>query len=226
MPADLEVSKLQTLLAQERSHWKAVVSPLSHISAEQKKRRLGAVPPPRTATLQERERVAKERLAMAHPRNLGAAAAAPGFRPVSFDWRNVHGHSFVTPIRDQSSCGSCVAFGSIATVESTLRVIQNNPNFAVDLSEAQLFYCQARGQGRNCDNGWWPDKAMECLNNPGVPDEACYPYTPGDQNCTHLCPDWQQRVLRITGWHSLFQCRRHEGLDLHPRSVEHLLQRL
>ena len=197
MAFNLEVAQLQTLLHQQKARWIAEISPLSHLPIEQKRLRLGASPPANTPSLQERERLVKTTF-----KSLGAAAAAPGFAPASFDWRDFHGQNYVTPIRDQSSCGSCVAFGSIAAVEATLRVIEHNPSYPIDLSEAQLFYCLARSQGRTCENGWWPNNAMDCLANPGVADEACYPYTPGDQNCTGLCPDWQHRALRITGWHS------------------------
>lgn len=198
--AELDVNNLKALMAQRKARWVADVTPLSHLSMEQKKRRLGATPPENTPTLAERERLARARQPF---RSVGAAGAAPAFHPQTWDWRNVHGQNYITSVKDQSSCGSCVAFGSIATMEGTLRVIQQNPNYQIDLSEAQLFYCHARSQGRNCDNGWWPDKAMQCLYQPGVADEACYPYTPGDQNCTHLCPDWQHRALRITGFHSI-----------------------
>jgi C1A family cysteine protease len=130
------------------------------------------------------------------------AAAAVG-APASYDWRNVGGHSFITPIRDQGSCGSCVAFGSIATIEATYRVQRNNPILAVDLSEAHLYYCLGRAQGVTCATGWWPEQALTCCQNPGVADDACYPYTAGDQNCTGLCADWQNRVTKLTGHHGI-----------------------
>jgi hypothetical protein len=112
-----------------------------------------------------------------------------------------NGNNFITPIEDQGGCGSCVAFGTTATVEGTFQVSRNNPNTGIDLSEAQLFYCGAAADGMNCETGWWPDNALNYYQNTGVADAACFPYTAGDQSC-NLCSDWQNRVTMITAWHA------------------------
>ena len=207
MALDLDVQSLKLALHTEGARWVANVTPLSHLSDAQKLTRLGAVPPDGMAGLAARE--AKPalhfaaRVAMAGA--TGAAAAAASYAP-GWDWRNAWGGNYVTPIKDQSSCGSCVAFGTVATVESMVRITHHDPNYSVDLSEAQLFYCYARSEGRLCEGpngGWWPDHALNHFQSTGVADEACYPYTPGDQNCAHLCPDWKARVTLVTGNHSI-----------------------
>jgi hypothetical protein len=86
---------------------------------------------------------------------------------------------------------------------TTFRYQRHDGNLQVNLSEAYLFYCHARALGRNCSNGWWPDQALEAFKNTGVADEARYPYVAGDQNCTNLCADWQNRVVKITGYHKI-----------------------
>ena len=45
--------------------------------------------------------------------------------PEEFDWRNVDGKNFVSPIRNQGSCGSCYAFATMAMFEARVRVLSN-----------------------------------------------------------------------------------------------------
>jgi C1A family cysteine protease len=99
-----------------------------------------------------------------------------------------------------------VAFGSSAAVESTLRIASDDPELDGDHSEAFLFYCIAEEQqGRAChgqNGGWWPKEALRSYCDPGVPDEGCFPYTPGDQPCG-ACDDWRSRVTTIGDWTAL-----------------------
>jgi C1A family cysteine protease len=123
--------------------------------------------------------------------------------PSAYDLRNVAGKNFITAIKDQGSCGSCVAFACVAATEGTWRVQANDPNLAVDLSEAHLFYCHGSSVGRTCDNGWIPNEALDMFRDDGVVDESCYPYTDHDQDCTGRCGDWESRLTRITGAHQI-----------------------
>jgi hypothetical protein len=118
----------------------------------------------------------------------------------------VNGSNYITPIKDQSVCGSCVAFGTTATVEGTFQV--QSGRAIVSLSEAQLFYCFAEAQdGRTClpglaNSGWWPSAALDAYQNTGIVDAACFPYIALDQAC-NLCADWHRRLTKITGWHTI-----------------------
>ena len=114
---------------------------------------------------------------------------------MSYDARSA---GWVTPIKDQGGCGSCVAFGTTATVESAVRIANNNKNLSVDLSEAQVFYCYGKAAGATCGSGWWPDGALNGFKT-GVVDATCFPYTAGDQNC-NLCSNWKDRLTAIAGW--------------------------
>jgi C1A family cysteine protease len=199
MPLNLKISDLHSAIQQSNARWIADVTNVSNLLEPEKLRRLGAKHPNGAAGLQQREAAAKK----SHAAFLSAAvhAAAMAY-PAAWDWRNAHGGNYVTPVRDQSSCGSCVAFGSIAAVESKVRIQQNSPNLNVDLSEAQLFYCDASQDHCNCETGWWPAEALKFLTSDGVADEACFPYTPGDQPCKQ-CSDWQFRATKVSGSHSI-----------------------
>ena len=134
-----------------------------------------------------------------------ATVAAPA---ATFDLRNANGGNYITAIKDQGNCGSCVAFGTTAAVEGTLRWQSRDPNLAVNLSEAQLFYCIAVAQqGRTCasglpNSGWYASAAADAYQSSGIADEDCFPYTAGDRACSP-CANSQSRLTKITGWHYL-----------------------
>jgi Papain family cysteine protease len=73
----------------------------------------------------------------------------------------------------------------------------------VDLSEAHLFYCHGRAAGARCDTGWWPDQALNAARDQGITFEDYYPYTAGDQNCSALNADWQNRRANVVQWQPL-----------------------
>ncbi|HEX8667349.1 MAG TPA: C1 family peptidase [Allosphingosinicella sp.] len=107
---------------------------------------------------------------------------APPALPASIDWRNNRG-DFVTPVRDQNRCGSCVAFATVASVESRALITQNRPGVDFDLSEAALFYC---GAGMACNRGWQPQAALAYAQRHGLGRETDFPYTPGNQPCQQV----------------------------------------
>jgi C1A family cysteine protease len=193
-PEKLDPAQLQAILLHENAGWQAGVTSVSQLSPEEQVLRLGYVPGPGEESLEARIQVAQANLA-------AAMAAAVGY-PSSYDLRNVGGKNFITPVKDQGGCGSCVAFGTAATVEGAFRVQRGDPNFAVDFSEAHLFYCIAKAQGRTCQNGWWVGPALDGFKNPGIVDEVCFLYTAGNQNC-NLCSGWENRVTKVTGWHTI-----------------------
>jgi C1A family cysteine protease len=133
-----------------------------------------------------------------------AGVTAPGFTaiPARVDLRNFNGRNYITPIKNQGRCGSCVAFGAVAAVEATLQLAAELPGPTIDLSEAHLFYCHAKADGRRCDTGWWVSPALEHFRVDGVVDEPCFPYTDHDQPCAP-CGDAAKRVKKIASWTAL-----------------------
>lgn len=70
--------------------------------------------------------------------------------PTEFDWRNVNGQNFVSPIRNQGTCGSCYAFASMAMLEARVRVESGNAKQPV-FSTQNVVSCSSYSQG--CEGG-------------------------------------------------------------------------
>ena len=128
--------------------------------------------------------------------------------PAAIDWRN-NGGNYVTSIKDQGQCGSCVGFCSCAVIESAVRIKLGNPNYAIDLSEGFLQFCG----GGSC-GGWGLTSGLDYAQSTGVTDEACMPYTAGggtNMNCgASRCSDWQNRLTKIASYsnHSTMAARK------------------
>ena len=177
---------LQTSIKRKGFDWVAAETPQSTLSESEQKSLLGL-------SVNEAELEATA-AAIKSMESLSALSAAPA-APAMVDWRSNAGN-WVTPIKDQQNCGSCVAFGTVATLESRLRIACKNANMAVDLSEAHLFYC---GCGNCCATGWNFAPALDFCKNTGVGLETSFPYTPANQPCkAGVAP-----YAKITAWTSL-----------------------
>jgi C1A family cysteine protease len=115
----------------------------------------------------------------------------------SVDWRNKDGVNWVSPVLNQGNCGSCVAFSTVATLETQYNITSGIPGLNPQFSTQALFACG----GGACDFGWQPSLSAQYLKNTGVPDEACAPYTSGatgqDVDCSNICSDHSARTLKI-----------------------------
>ncbi len=175
----MTTASLQASIQQAGAQWQAGETPISTLPPAQRALRLGLAVP-------------MDDLQAPFMGIMSAVAAPP-----AFDLRNVAGKNYITAVRDQGSCGSCVAFGSIATIEGTIAWQGKTPDPTMDLSEAHLFFCHGAPEGVNCGTGWWPEKALAHCISKGVVDDACFPYVPQDQPCA-LCADWKTRLTKIT----------------------------
>ena len=82
-----------------------------------------------------------------------------------------------TPIKNQGSCGSCWAFGTLGAMEAAYK---KKYGTTLDLSEQYLVSCNTLGYG--CDGGWF---AFAMCKNPGAILESCFPYKAVDAPCTY-----------------------------------------
>lgn len=181
-----ELTALQEEVKKQGYTWKAGTTPLAALSEEEQKAYLGL-------TVDEAELEATEKAIAAE--TMLYAFRAPIAAPSSVDWRN-KGGDWTTAVKDQSSCGSCVAFAVAATIEARLNIRCNNANLDKDLSEAHLFYC---GCGNCCGTGWNFAPALDYCKNTGIALESAFPYTPNNQPC----PTNVSSHLKLTAWNQV-----------------------
>jgi C1A family cysteine protease len=116
------------------------------------------------------------------------AAVAP--TPSFIDWRSNNGN-WVTKVRYQGTCGSCVAHATCAAIESRALIALNTPNAQLDLSESHLFACG----GGSCAAGWNFEPALRQAQGEGVGLERDFPYQPRDVACQHIAAK-----VKVSSW--------------------------
>lgn len=103
-----------------------------------------------------------------------------GSIPDSFDWRNVSGVNYVTPVVSQGSCGSCYSFAAVAMLEARIR-IRSNMTQQPFLSNQDVVSCSPYSQG--CNGGFPYLVAGKYGRDYGFTEEACFPYKAADLEC-------------------------------------------
>jgi len=112
-------------------------------------------------------------------------AITTGSMPLAafFDWRNVNGQNFVSPVKNQGSCGSCWAFGTVGPMEAQLLI--RGVGLA-DLSEQYLVSCNTSGW--SCGGGWWAhdyhvNRKVSGELESGSVLESVFPYSGSNSLC-------------------------------------------
>jgi len=112
--------------------------------------------------------------------------------PDTLDWRL---YGAVTPVKDQSVCGSCWSFGTVGTLEGTLFM---HTGELIRLSQQALVDCSWGFGNNGCDGGEDFRAYQWMLAHGGIPTEDSYgPYLGQDGYC-HL--DRAKMALKIKGW--------------------------
>jgi C1A family cysteine protease len=105
------------------------------------------------------------------PRSL-STRMIDNFLPYTVDWS-----PWCSPIKDQSSCGSCWSFSVVAVLEYLLNVIRGEMTI---LSEQSLIDCD--NNSKACDGGW-PSFAFSYIVDHGIVSNKDYQYVAYQSEC-------------------------------------------
>jgi len=119
------------------------------------------------------------------------------YLPSSFDYRNIAGVDYTTPIKNQAPAPTCEAYALVASLE-TIMQYQRKEIFNPDLSETHLYFSAGGTYEAGYVNLVY---AANYVRDIGVPDEGCYPdpHRPYDYPFTSL-EGWENRTVRINEW--------------------------
>ncbi|GAA3574993.1 C1 family peptidase [Snuella lapsa] len=93
--------------------------------------------------------------------------------------------SILTPVRNQSSCGSCWAFAAAAAFEHSYNKFYGSVSSPVDLSEQQILACGKTSSGLDAGScsGGYTNRALDYIKWHGVTLEPYYRYTATSSPC-------------------------------------------
>ena len=179
-----ELTDIQSAIKGKGAKWTAGETSMMKLSKEERKKRVGLI------------------LEFSPENEMSFASEEPvSVVPASLDWRN-NGGDFVTPVRNQASCGSCWAFATTAAAESAWLIAKNWSGMDLNLAEQILVSCSGAG---DCGGGYI-GSASNYIRDTGLPEEICFPYRALDCNdstpvcCTQACLNWTNSTHKIDSY--------------------------
>jgi len=130
-----------------------------------------------------------------------------GSPPDSWNWRNANlidkSGDWTTSIKKQGECNSCYAFSPIASLESAIKIANNNPNYNIDLSEQYIISCGSCCMNyiKGCTEASFDD-VMIFLKNYGIISESHFKYDSTDgtpPGCEAKDENWRDSLRTFYG---------------------------
>lgn len=98
------------------------------------------------------------------------------------DWKE---EGYVTPVKDQGTCGSCWAFSAIASFESNWAIKKDLKGEAIPEPAAQQLVDCCKVNGCDACNGGRSDNAMIYMTQTKIALESEYPYNGIERTCNN-----------------------------------------
>lgn len=176
-----ELEEIRNMIKAKGHKWTAGETSVSKLPAHERNRRCGLLRPTASVTNQTT--------------SLEAPTTVLG---TTLDWRSMNGQNFVTPIKNQGSCGSCWAFATTAALESYIAIKDNQLPPVDDRAEEILLSCSGAG---SC-NGGYIGSASEFIRGTGLPPESYFLYTAtsADDTCGRAQSGWQDNTYKVGTW--------------------------
>ncbi|OXA46230.1 Cathepsin L [Folsomia candida] len=120
------------------------------------------------------------------------SSAATSYSPPPMDWRWL---GFVTPVKNQGSCGSCWSFSATGAMEG---MHKRRTDVLPNLSEQNLIDCSSDYGNLGCKGGYMINAFNYVIRNRGINTQASYPYR-GEQDFCQYRSD-TNAVTGMTGY--------------------------